>query len=121
VAFRATLEELESADLLLHVIDAANPAYESHIQSVVKILEELDLDDIPIVPVLNKMDLIDEETMAQIINQTGGIAISAQDIRSLNPLIDKLETMIHSNDIRVNRTSDAETDKGTDSVKALEI
>lgn len=121
VAFRATLEELENADLLLHVIDAANPAYESHIQSVRNILEELELDNIPIVPVLNKMDLVDGESMEQIVDQTGGIAVSARDSGSLHPLIDKLETMIHSNDIQVNRNPESVTDKEAEPQTALEI
>lgn len=104
VAFRATLEELENADILLHVIDASNPAYESHIQAVHRIMEELELKDIPVIPVLNKMDRIDAETLCAISHQTGGIAICAKDERTLHPLIDKMETMIHSNAVCVEHT-----------------
>jgi len=110
VAFRATLEELENADILLHVIDASSAAYESHIESVHRILEELKLDDIPILPVLNKMDRVDAETLSQISLQTGGIPICAKDIRTLNPLIDKMETMIQSK-VHVERTASCGPDR----------
>jgi len=60
VAFRATLEELESADLLLHVIDISNPRFEDQIKSVEKILLDLDLSRIPSIRVLNKQDLLEE-------------------------------------------------------------
>jgi len=94
VAFRATLEELENADLLIHVIDAANPDWNSHIASVNTILEELDLNKIPCLHVLNKTDLIDSETLATIIAETRGIPISAHDPPSLFPLIEKMESHI---------------------------
>jgi GTP-binding protein HflX len=55
-AFRATLEELEGATLLLHVIDASNPDWERQRQSVETILTELHLDTKPIVQVFNKCD-----------------------------------------------------------------
>ena len=62
IAFRATLEELESADLLIHVIDASNPDHPSQMESVHKILEELELHKIPCIRALNKVDLVDPET-----------------------------------------------------------
>ena len=51
VAFRATLEELENADLLLHVIDISNPRFEDQIKSVDKILSELNLDNISLIKI----------------------------------------------------------------------
>ncbi len=98
VAFRATLEELESADILLHVIDASNPAYESHMASVEAILSELDLDRIPVIRVLNKTDRLDSETVEHLVAGTGGIPICATESKTLNPLIDKMETMVQSSD-----------------------
>ena len=98
VAFRATLEELESADILLHVIDASNPAFESHMESVEAILSELDLDRIPVIRVLNKTDRLDPETVEHLVAGTGGIAICATKSKTLNPLIDKMETMVQSSD-----------------------
>ncbi len=93
VAFQATLEELESANLLLHVIDCSNPAYPSQITAVNKILEDLNINRIPTIAVLNKMDLISADTMAGIIKETNGISISAQKASTLQPLIDKMQAL----------------------------
>jgi len=55
-AFRATLEETVHADLLLHVIDAASPQRDEHIQEVHKVLAEIGAGDIPVLAVYNKID-----------------------------------------------------------------
>jgi len=94
VAFRATLEELESADLLVHVIDISNPRFKDQIKSVEKILSDLNLDGIPLIRVLNKKDLIDKATVESLVKRLGGTAISAKDQSTLMPLIKKLETTI---------------------------
>lgn len=94
VAFRATLEELESADLLVHVIDISNPRFKDQIKSVEKILSDLNLDGIPLIRVLNKKDLIDKATVESLGKRLGGTAISAKDQSTLMPLIKKLETTI---------------------------
>ncbi len=65
-AFRATLEELEEADLLLHVVDASNPKFREQILSVEEILSDLALDNIPILTVLNKADLLTSEQREEI-------------------------------------------------------
>src|SRR6056297_498911 len=96
VAFRATLEELEKADLLLHIIDASNPDYPSQIDSVGEILSELGLERIPRIRVFNKMDLIDKETAEYLSNQNEGIAISAKEPESLLPLIEKMAGRVAS-------------------------
>ena len=91
VAFRATLEELESADLLLHVIDISNPRYKNQIRSVEKILSDLNLDNIPLIRVLNKKDLVDETTVESLKKRLRGTAISAKDRSTLMPLIKKMK------------------------------
>jgi|TARA_R110000796_G_scaffold63377_10_gene146708 GTP-binding protein HflX len=58
-AFRATLEESSQADLLLHIIDAADPDRTSHIEQVVKVLTEIDAIELPILEVYNKIDLLE--------------------------------------------------------------
>lgn len=58
-AFRATLEESSQADLLLHVIDAADPDRTSHIEQVVKVLTEIGAIELPILEVYNKIDLLE--------------------------------------------------------------
>ena len=59
-AFKATLEELQDADLLLHVVDASNPRFEDQIAQVRAILAELELGDKQELLVFNKADLLDE-------------------------------------------------------------
>lgn len=90
VAFRATLEELESADLLLHVIDISNPRFEDQIESVEKILEDLNLKNIPMIRVLNKQDLVEKSAVSRLEKNLDGIALSALDVPSLLPLIEKM-------------------------------
>ncbi len=57
-AFRATFEEAADADLLLHVIDASDPAHEDHVRTVEKVLEALDLSELPRLSVYNKVDAV---------------------------------------------------------------
>jgi GTP-binding protein HflX len=90
-AFRATLEELEDADLLLHVIDISNPRFADQIKSVERILESLHLNRIPILGVLNKQDRVDTVTVNNLARTLGAVAISANDERTLAPLLDKIE------------------------------
>ena len=94
VAFRATLEELESADILLHVIDISNPRHEEQIESVENILSDLNLHHIPTIRVLNKQDLLPLKIINQALRSLGGIALSAKQSKSLAPLINKMEAMI---------------------------
>jgi GTPase len=56
-AFRSTLEEVKEADLLLHVVDMSNPDYFHHEKTVNKLLEELEVSDVPQLTVYNKRDI----------------------------------------------------------------
>jgi GTP-binding protein HflX len=94
VAFRATLEELESADLLLHIIDISNPQYVNQIKAVDRILSDLHLRQTASIRVLNKMDLVAPETVERLSRKLGGTTISAKDSSTLMPLIEKMETLI---------------------------
>ncbi len=96
VAFRATLEELEDADLLLHIIDISNPRYEEQIESVEKILADLNLQNKAIVRVLNKMDRVSPQTSLGLSRKLRGIAISARSKATLLPLIDEMEKKIET-------------------------
>ncbi|MFZ5564046.1 MAG: GTPase HflX [Thermodesulfobacteriota bacterium] len=90
VAFRATLEELERADLFVHVVDAANPMAADQISAVERIVAELSLSHTPVVYALNKMDRAPAEQLAGLINLCGGIPVSANNGATLAPLIDEL-------------------------------
>jgi len=93
-AFRATLEELEDASLLLHVIDISNPRFADQVQSVERILESLHLDRIPVLRVLNKQDRVDPVTVKKLVRTLDAVATSAIDERTLTPLLDKMELHI---------------------------
>jgi GTP-binding protein HflX len=77
-AFRATLEELTEADVLVHVVDASHPSFEEHMAAVETLLDELEVGDRPVVLVLNKVDRIDNRhTVNRLLDARGGVAISA--------------------------------------------
>ncbi|MGH7508240.1 MAG: GTPase HflX [Gemmatimonadales bacterium] len=59
-SFRATLEEVRGADVLLHIVDASHPDWEGQMRVVERVLAELDLADRPLIPVFNKMDSVSE-------------------------------------------------------------
>ncbi len=90
-AFRATLEELANADLLLHVIDIGHAQYQNQVQSVERILEELGLAHLPTLRVLNKQDCVPPADLAQRVNSLQGIPIAAIDRATLHPLIDAMD------------------------------
>lgn len=85
-AFRATLEELNAATLLVHVVDIANPAHEAQIASVERILTDLHLDDLPRLLVFNKVDLLEAEGFELDEEQDGALLVSARTRRHLDLL-----------------------------------
>jgi GTP-binding protein HflX len=90
-AFHATLEELDDADLLLHVVDAADPDRDAHITAVERILSDLNLAETPRLLVYNKTDrLLPEE---KSLLEAGGrnLAISALDRPTILPLLAAME------------------------------
>ncbi|EHR37732.1 GTPase HflX [Facklamia languida] len=59
-AFKSTLEEIRYLDLLLHVVDASNPAHTMHEETVLRILRDLEVDHLPILTVYNKSDCLNQ-------------------------------------------------------------
>lgn len=96
-AFSATLDELADADLLLHVIDCSNPAFESQMTAVENLLEKLHLNSIPMVRVFNKKDKVDSETVEHICARYDGVGISAINSKTFPPLVKKMEDEILRN------------------------
>lgn len=90
-AFRATLEELADADLLMHVVDLSNPRFEDQIYAVERILMELGLEDKPRLLVFNKSDLVDQDIAFMVARRMGGVAVSAKHKSTLPPLMAELE------------------------------
>ncbi len=93
-AFKATLEELEDATLLLHLVDASNQRFPQHMDSVLKILEDLDLARKPALLVFNKADRIPAGEAEALKNRYGAIMISARDPSTLGPLLEGLECSV---------------------------
>jgi GTP-binding protein HflX len=99
-AFKATLEELYNVDLLLHIIDLSHPNWENHIQSVERILEEIELIKFPRLMVFNKIDLLPKRGdlspnfLSRVLSQYGGIGISARTGEGLDELISQIETLL---------------------------
>ena len=77
-AFRATLEELEAADLLIHVVDASHPERDQQIESVERILAEMDLQGVPRVTLMNKWDEVPAgDRVALLLDRPDAIPVSA--------------------------------------------
>ncbi|MDP3504171.1 MAG: GTPase HflX [Myxococcales bacterium] len=93
-AFRATLEELGDASLLLHVIDAADPARDAQVEAVEKILGSLDLGERPRLKVWNKVDRLPPEQVEQLVRSHGGVAVSAVTRFGFDTLLEKAETTL---------------------------
>ncbi len=90
-AFKATLEELEDADLLLHLVDVSNPRFEEQIRSVDKILDDLDLGTRKRLLVFNKTDLVPEPERSALCRRYQAIPVSALERKSFGPLMDEME------------------------------
>jgi GTPase len=100
-AFRATLEEITEADVLLHVLDITHPNAQEHAQTVQKTLKDLKADGKPILTVLNKVDLldgVDEAEVGQIAEKLGlpadYVAISAERGWGMEALLGRIEATL---------------------------
>tara|TARA_R110002124_G_scaffold278486_1_gene450477 strand:- start:17555 stop:18829 length:1275 start_codon:yes stop_codon:yes gene_type:complete len=95
-AFRATLEEVLEADLILHVRDISHPESQEQKADVEDILNDLGLpDSVPVLEVWNKIDRLDEETRNALLNKADReevFAISAVTGQGLAPLLQAIET-----------------------------
>jgi GTP-binding protein HflX len=87
-AFRATFEETADADLILHVVDASDPARDQHIETTEALLTELSLIHIPRLLVYNKADLLDRgEVRRLVLGRRDTVALCAADRESVRPLL----------------------------------
>ena len=93
-AFKSTLEELQDADLLLHLVDISNPRFEQQMESVENILRELNLSDKKRIIVFNKTDKVAEDEIKNIAFRYNAIYISALKQSTFNPLLDVIEKNI---------------------------
>ncbi len=106
-AFRATLDEMQDADLILHVVDISNPRFEQQIESVQNLLNEIGLENIPQLMVFNKVDLVNPIWARVIALRFKGVVCSAIDPNSLGDLLKEIEKRVwggESSDLRVQGT-----------------
>ena len=102
-AFRATLEEISDSNLIIHLVDAANPRWAQQVESVERILGELQMAEIPRLTALNKADLVGEEAMEALLRQMQAPgqreceAISATMAHTLQPLLEKAGAILAHN------------------------
>ncbi|MGH7693667.1 MAG: GTPase, partial [Gemmatimonadaceae bacterium] len=100
-SFRATLEEVREADVLIHVIDASHPAWEEQRDVVDDVLNELGAGDRPIIQTFNKIDRLDQESVTALRERMADLApasvfISALQPRGVDPLRAALAARLHA-------------------------
>ncbi|MBV9209125.1 MAG: hypothetical protein JOZ52_00775, partial [Acidobacteria bacterium] len=89
------LEEISGSDLLIHLVDASNPRHMQQLESVERILTELELGQIPRLVVFNKSDLVDADELEAMMRQAaqGGtrecLAVSAIKPQTLRPMLER--------------------------------
>ena len=95
-AFRATLEEINEADLILHVVDINHPNVREQVATVGQVLEELGASQKPMLVALNKVDLLTDPAQARAIasSYTDAVAISALHGQGLDELLTALENAL---------------------------
>jgi GTP-binding protein HflX len=93
-AFHATLDEMQDADLILHVVDISNSRFEQQMESVNKILTEIGLDQIPQLVVFNKIDLVNPLWAKVIAGRFKGVVCSAIDPDTFGGLLTEIEKRV---------------------------
>ncbi len=93
-AFRTTFEELHEADLLLHIVDASCHDLPQKMKIVQDTLRELDLNDKPVITVFNKIDKCNPLEIEGLIRQYTGLALSALDRNTFEPLMNEMESRL---------------------------
>ena len=99
-AFRATLEEIDDSDLLIHLVDASNSRWQQQLDSVEKILNELGHTSVPRLTVFNKADLVDAQSIEAILRQAAQdgerecLAVAATNPSTLRPMLERIGSML---------------------------
>lgn len=102
-AFRSTLEEAKYADILVHVVDASNPDCEHQIKTVYETLKSLNVEDKPVITLLNKCDITDGTYILKDENADATIRISARTGYGLDEFMQELQEIIMENRIELNK------------------
>jgi GTP-binding protein HflX len=95
-SFKATLEELKSADLLVHVVDVSHPQWEEHIAATEGVIRELQADGKHTLIVFNKIDRVPnpEAVEAALARYPGSVAVSVKTGENLEDFVDELQNQL---------------------------
>jgi len=93
-AFRATFEEVQDSQLLVHVVDIANPNFEHRVDEVNLILPQLELDKKTTIVLFNKIDLVPAEVVSNLCKVHGAIPICARDTSTFRPFLDRVHRLL---------------------------
>ena len=119
-AFRATLEEVAAADLLLHVIDASSPDRERHMEAVRKVLAEVGAERVPALDVFNKCDRLDKVERQRLrALYPGALCVSALNGDGREELVAALESRLALDTARVTFEFDASSDEHREQISQL--
>lgn len=99
-AFRATLEEVQTAEVLIHVMDASSPSLDVHREEVQKVLRELGVENKPRIDVMNKIDLLSAEERKSV-QHDGAVAVSARGKTGLTALMHALDGLLDSDPLEL--------------------
>ena len=119
-AFRATLEEVAAADLLLHVIDASSPDRERHMAAVRTVLAEVGAESVPSIDVFNKIDQLDAPELARLkAVYPGALIVSALTGAGREDLVAQMESRLALDTARVTFDFDAASAADRDEISHL--
>jgi GTP-binding protein HflX len=93
-AFRATLEEIEGSDLIVHLVDVAHVGYAEQVKAVERILGELGFGEIPCLLVFNKVDLLNEDQRLERIGGSNALTISALQKTGIQRLLERIDEVL---------------------------
>jgi GTP-binding protein HflX len=103
-AFRATLEEIEGSDLIVHLVDGAHPDWEGRVEAVTRILGELGYAEIPRLLVFNKADRLAPDDLTERLAGRDALAISATEGTGIEPLLVRVDEALPPS-VRMNASS----------------
>ncbi len=103
-AFRSTLEEAKYSDMILHVVDCANPQMEKHMDAVYDTFHQLKVENKTMITVFNKMDLLSHDTILKDPKADHVIRISAKEEVGLIQLLELMEEILTKQQVYIEKT-----------------
>lgn len=102
-AFRSTLEEAKYADIILHVVDSANPDLDAQMHTVYETLRQLKIEDKQIVTAFNKMDLVEGDPLFKDLHADSTVRISAKSGEGVENMLDTLSRLLKERQVLVDK------------------